>query len=476
MEFSVKQILNVLRLRWWLVLLLFLLAVAGAYVFTLAVPKRFASTVSIIVDTKTDPLLAALAPNLMGGAYLATQADIIKSDRISTRVVKALGLAQNPEAVEEWRKETQGRIPLEAYFGEVLQKGLIVDPGRGSSILSVTYQAKDAKFAALVANEFARAYIDLSVEFKVGPARQYSAFFEERLKVLRADLESAQAKVSEFQKKRGIVVTAQQVDVESARLATLEAALAGAIAESAEISSRQRNTGTEVSVDIQQSGAVQGIKADLARAETKLNEISTTYGPNHPTRIQLEAQISELKEQLSKEMRRVSGATSNVNRISGQKIAELRQLVDAQKRSVLSLRAERDEASVLIRDVEAAQRAYEQVAQRRTQLATESQADQASAHILSPAVEPLEADFPKLGKTLGVGVAIGLLLGLGAAFGWELLDRRIRSDEDMLSIVGVPVLGVLGAGDALLGPSFRRLPPPHRPASPPQLTLDHGAR
>ena len=475
MQFSFKQILLIVRLRWWLVMLLFLLSTIGAYVFTLVAPKRFASTVSIIVDTKTDPLLAALAPNVGGGAYLATQAEIIKSDRISTRVVKALGLANDPNAVDEWRKATQGRIPLDAYFGEALQKGLTIDPGRGSSIITVTYQAKDAKFAALVANAFARAYIDLSVEFKVGPAREYATFFDERLKTLRADLEAAQAKVSEFQKKRGIVVTAQQVDVESARLATLEAALAGAIAESAETSSRQRNTGTEVSVDIQQSVAVQGIKADLARAETRLNEISTTFGPNHPTRIQLEAQISELKEQLSKEMRRVSGATSNVNRISGQKIAELRQLVEAQKRAVLSLRTERDEASVLLRDLEAAQRAYEQVAQRRTQLATESQADQASAHILSPAVEPLQADFPKLDKTIGVGVALGLLLGLGAAIGWEFFDRRIRSDEDMLSIAGVPVLGVLGAGDVKSGP-VRRLPPPHRPASPPQLTLDHGSR
>lgn len=475
MQMNVAQILRILRLRWWLVLLLFVLATLGAYVFTLVAPKRFASTASIIVDTKIDPLLAALAPNIGGGGYLATQVEIIRSDRVSDRVVKMLGLAQNPEAAEQWRKETQGRIPLETYFGEVMLKGLVVEPVRGSSILSVTYQAKDPKFATLVANAFARAYIDLTGEFKVGPAREYATFFDERLKSLRADLESAQARVAEFQRKRGIVVTAQQVDVETTRLGTLEAALAAAIAESAETSSRQRNTGTEVSVDIQQSGAVQGLKAELARAETKLIEISTTFGPNHPTRIQLDAQISELKEQLSKEMRRVSGATSSVNRISSQKIGELRQLVDLQKRTVLAMRTERDEASVLVRDLETAQRAYDQVAQRRAQLANETQADQATARILSTAVEPLEADFPKLGKTLGIGVALGLLLGFGAAIGWEFLDRRIRSDEDMLSVAGVPVLGVLGSGSVKSGP-IRRLPPPYRPASPPQLTLDHGAR
>jgi uncharacterized protein involved in exopolysaccharide biosynthesis len=247
------------------------------------------------------------------------------------------------------------------------------------------------------------------------------------------------------------------------------------MAESAETSSRQRNAGTEVSADVQQSAAVQGLKGDLARAETKLNEISTTYGPNHPARIQLEAQIAELKDQISKEMRRVSGATSNVNRIAGQKIGELRAMAEAQKRAVLAMRAERDEASVLLRDLDTAQKAYDQVAQRRSQLANESQADQATARILSPAAEALKQTFPSIEKTAAVSVVVGLLLGIGAAIGWELLDRRIRSAEDMMSIAGVPVLGVLGTVDANSRP-IRRLPMPQHPASLPRLTLDQGTR
>jgi chain length determinant protein EpsF len=470
---NLMQMLRILRLRWWLILLLFVLSLAAGYAFMLLAPKRFASTVSIIVDTKTDPLLAALAPNL-GGAYLLTQAQIIKSDRIASRVVKMLGLAENPAAVDQWREETDGRVPIDTYFGELLLKGLSVDMGNGSSILSVTYVAKDPKFAAAVANTFARAYIDLSVEFKVGPAREYSSFFDERQKALRSDLEAAQARLGEFQKKRGIVVSAEKIDMETARLTSLEAALATAMAESAETSSRQRNTGLETSVDVQQSGAVQGLKGDLARAETKLNEVSTTYGANHPARIQLEAQIAELKDQIAKEMRRVSGATSNVNRIASQKIGELRSLVDAQKRTVLSMRAERDEASVLLRDLETAQKAYEQVAQRRSQLANESQADQATAHILSPAAESLKQTFPSIEKTAAIAVAVGLLAGIAAALGWEVLDRRVRGDADMQSIDGVPLLGVISARAGRPG-EVLRLAPARRPSGPPLLEMERGA-
>jgi chain length determinant protein EpsF len=386
-------------------------------------------------------------------------------------IVKSLGLAENPAAVAQWREATEGRVPLETYFGESMQKGLLIDPGRGSAILNVSYVATDPKFAAAVANTFAQAYLDLGVELRVGPARQYQSFFDERSKALRTDLEAAQARLNEFQKRKGIVFSTERVDQEAARLAALEGAMAGALAESAETSSRQRNTGTETSVDIQQSGVVQNLKAELSRAETRLNEISTTYGPNHPTRIQLEAQIAELKQQLASEIRRVSGATFSANRITGQKIGELRSMIEAQKRTVLALRTDRDEASVLLKDVETAQRAYELVSQRRAQLANESQAEQATARILSPAVEPLSHSFPNIPKNLAAAVIVGLLLGLGAALGWELLDRRIRSEEDIRLIEGVPVLGVMSAGKERAR-EIRRLPPVRRPQLPPQLTVE----
>lgn len=470
-----RQVLLILRLRWWLVLLVFALVVAGTAVASMYLPKKYQAHTTLLLDVKTDPLLATLMPSLATPGYIATQIEIVQSDRIAGRVVKMLGLAQNAAAVAQWRQETEGRIPLDKYFGDQMQKGLLVEAGKGSTILTVGFTASDPKFAAAAANTFARAFIDLSVELRVGPAREYAGFFDERAKALRTDLEAAQAKLSAYQQKKGILVSAERLDMEMSRLTSLETALAGAIADSAETSSRSRNAGTETSVDVQQSAAVQGLKSELARAQTKLIEISTNFGSNHPQRIQLDAQIAELKQQIASEMRRVSGATSNVNRIAGQRIGELRSLVETQKRSVFGMRSERDEASLLLKELETAQRAYETVAQRRSQLANESQADQASARVLSPAVEPLTHSSPNIPKNIVAAVVVGLLLGLGAALGWEMLDRRIRSEADMHVGNGIPVLGVMSSSASR--PQVRRLAPPApRPPMPPRLTLEGGPR
>jgi capsular polysaccharide biosynthesis protein len=42
-----------------------------------------------------------------------------------------------------------------------------------------------------------------------------------------------------------------------------------------------------------------------------------------------------------------------------------------------------------------------------------------------------------------ITVLMGLLLGCGAAFLLEMLDRRVRSPEDLVDMLQLPVLAVL---------------------------------
>jgi len=99
---------------------------------------------------------------------------------------------------------------------------------------------------------------------------------------------------------------------------------------------------------------------------------------------------------------------------------------------------------VLVRDVEAAKKAYDAVANRYNQTNLESQATQSNIAVLAPGVEPLEPSFPKpLRIMILMAVGLGVLLGLGAAFGLEMIDRRVRSADDLADMLPMPVLGVI---------------------------------
>src|SRR5262249_37125698 len=108
-----------------------------------------------------------------------------------------------------------------------------------------------------------------------------------------------------------------------------------------------------------------------------------------------------------------------------------------------SLRADRDQISVYVRDVDTAQHAYDAVASRVGQFNLESQNNQANLRMLTPAVEPLEPSRPKVRTGVLGSIAAGLVMGLLAAIGWEFLDRRVRSPADMVLVPGVPMIGVL---------------------------------
>ncbi len=94
--------------------------------------------------------------------------------------------------------------------------------------------------------------------------------------------------------------------------------------------------------------------------------------------------------------------------------------------------------------------------------------------MLSPAVEPLTHSKPNMPKNIALATVMGLLAGMVAAIALEFINRRVRSEDDMLAAEGVPVIGVMSAKP--LDARSRILPAPVRHrlggSMAPQLTLD----
>jgi capsular polysaccharide biosynthesis protein len=112
------------------------------------------------------------------------------------------------------------------------------------------------------------------------------------------------------------------------------------------------------------------------------------------------------------------------------------------------------------------------VAQRVSQTALESESQQTNVLLLGTAVPPTKPSGPKIVLNTVLSIFLGGLLGLGAAFVRELMDRRIRDVEDLLVIDGVPVIGVLEP-KAKLGEILWRVAPARGLAGPQRALLAH---
>jgi polysaccharide biosynthesis transport protein len=443
---SFGQFLSILKARWWVLLLVFVLTVGLTIGVSMLMPKQYKSTASVVVDFKPDPISAAIYGSIGSPALMATQVDIIRSDRVAQRVVRNLKLNENPQVRQQWQDETQGRGSIEIWLGTLFQRNMDVEPSRESGVISVSYRAGDPRFAAGLANAFVQAYIETSLELRVDPARLYSNFFETRSKEAREELEKAQARISTFQKDNGIIATDERLDVENARLNELSSQLTQLQAISAESRSRQTQAQGAQGDRLQEvlnNPIVGSLKADINRAEARLQELGTRLGENHPQVLEARASTRELRARLDAETRKVTGGVAVSNTINRQREAEIRGSLEAQRAKVLRMKAVRDEGLVLLRDAENAQRAYDIIQQRYTQTSLESQTTQSNVNMLTQAVPPLEPHSPRVVLNTIISLFVGAVLAVGVALVLELRDRRVRSSSELVEGLGLPVLGVL---------------------------------
>ena len=443
---SFGQFLLILRARRFVALTLFVAVVAAVLAASLLMPKKYTAVASVVVENKPDPVAAVVYAEEQS-AYLATQVGIISSDRVAQRVVKALKLNQTNDMRQKWQQSTGGRGDMTAWIGDDLKRKLTVTPSGESNVINISVKWSDARDATALANAFAQAYIDTSVELKVEPARNYAGWFDERARALRADLEAKQKLLSDYQNEKEIIAPDEHLDIESARLAELSSQLVIIQAQLQDSQSRQRQVSGDIDAvpEILQSPVIQSLKASLSQAETKKKDIATRLGPSHPEYISTEAEINSLRERIARESGAVIASLGNATQVNLRREREVSVALAAKKRRVLELKHLRDQAADLQNDVATAQRNLDAVNQRLAQSSLEGETQQANVVLLAPATEPLEYSSPNLLNNSVVGVFLGLVLGIGAALLLELADRRVRGDAELVPLLGVPLLGKIGA-------------------------------
>ena len=444
---TIQQFLLILRARIWLVVLITIAAMALALGVSLMLEKQYTAEASVLVDVKGgEPLPGSGVPVQFLPGYMATQIDIINSERVARRVVERLKLDQSAVAREQWLADTEGVGDIRVWLADLLKRKLEVRPSRDSTVVHIGFTGTDPAFAAVVANAFAASYIDVNLELKVEPARQYAQWFDERTASLREKLEAAQSRLSAFQREKGIVATDERLDVENARLSELSSQLVAVQAQRVDSHSRQAQTGSaETLPEVMQNGLIQGLKAELARQEATRQQLAGRLGRNHPELARADAEIASLRDRIAAEVRRVASSIGTTSRVNDRRESEIQASLDAQKQRVLELKGQRDQIAVLQRDVENAQRTYDMVTQRLAQTSLESQNQQTNVVVLTPAVAPIEHSRPRTLLNAIVATFLGLLVGISSALLRELADQRVRGVADLADTLDMPVLGVIPA-------------------------------
>ena len=445
---NLTTLIGILLARKWAIIIATAVAVLAAIVLTLLTPKSYMAATDLLVDGRgLDPISGQSQPARLTGGYITTQADIIRSRNVATKVIEQLKLHNSPAMIKAAKLQGDPARDQLRMLG-FLAQGLVVIPKRDSSVLVIAFKAQDPVLAAQLANAFADAYMFTNLELRIEPAKQTTLWYNQQLTGLRTELIEKQDALSSYQEEHNII-SSDRLDLESTKLAELSSMLISVQNErlnsqsrSDQIANTQQGQLESRSMDNPQ---VQRLSTELAQAQAYLRELATQVGENHPQYRQARSDVDALRQQMNRMLELISGGLKSSVELSQAREDQLKAEVAAQKDLVLQLSRNRNDLALLRQEAGNAQSAYDAALARTAQTRLESQIAATDVAVLNSAAVPTGPTSPKPAMTLVLACMAGLMLGVAIALCWEWMDQRIRSVLDLEQGLGLTVLAYIPA-------------------------------
>jgi capsular exopolysaccharide synthesis family protein len=461
---DLRAIMRVLLARWYWILAAGALGLLAALAYSLSVTPLYRASVTIELNPPTVPILAAgssdQATNFASNdwQFLPTQYGLMKSRNLAKRVVEDLSLANAPADGEAVGGITDRIDRMAAQ----LSGGLTVTPVLDSRLVELSFTSESPQDAARIANGFADAFVQSSIDRRYEATAKTRDFLSEQLKTTRVKLNEAEQALVRYAKANNIVMPTVQGEngVESASLTTtslttLNAALAEAQQRRIAAEQRYRQAGAIT----ENQAATASLRSEKAKLEAEYREKSTYLGEGYPDMVRLRERITALNEAISRESRTASGSLAAEFKAAQAEESALRARVQQLSGSVLEEQGLSAEYKVLRREVDTQQSLYQALLEQYNQIGVAESVGSPAGIIVDRARVPGAPYTPNVPMNLALGLLLGLGLGVGIAMMYEFLTDRIRTADDVRDKLHQPLLGAIpqlkrgeSLGDQLVNP------------------------
>lgn len=450
------------RLVWakrWLVLVVGVLVGSAVGTFLYMQPKVYKAACTIEYNPnpvsplgrEVEDVANPLGSFFASREFFATQNRILASRSVARRAARSLGLDHDPDFFG---------IPLEARDGWTsrpideaaarLQSMLTVEPVQDTRLVNVQVTAGDPDRAATLANAVAEAYIEKTLEDRLGSTVRALEWLGEQLGTLQSELEESELALHRFKQEHNILSVSleDRQNLIASEIDAFNTALTSARTRRITLNARLgRLRGADIDDPgvTDDSGRGTSLRQMRERLLTKRGELERqrlNRGEGHPEVQALRSEVEQLTEQLSRELASLREAASRDLREVRQIEGGLRRELDAAQEAGLALNLREIEYQRLERQRLNKAKLYEVVLERTTETNLTRMLRETHVRMVDPALVPAAPVSPKLTTAVAAGAGSGLALGLLVAFGLAWLDRRLRSPEDIESL-GVQVLGVV---------------------------------
>ncbi len=454
-QISIMQFWRVLQKRRWLVLGTLSAVVFVVMAVSLILPERYDASARLLLDLDGNDSLGleqVLMPiGLDLNTKLETQIRILQSNTVAISVIKQLGLHQNKDfagsrVVPAGVDFDSVKLETRAKLTESFHKALNVQLTPKTQIVEVRFRNRDPLLASKIANAVAATYIEYNFQTKYKATLQTSDWLTKQLDDLKHHAADSQEKLTDYQKKTGILGTDETHNIILDKLEDLNKQLSAAECDRIVKEAKYRIGMTE-SPELMANLAPESILAALYRerveARGSMAQLSAKYGSAYPRVVQLQSQLAELDGAIQREIKKVGEAVRAEYQASLKSEQMLQVSFDRQKGEAYKLNEDAIQYAILRRDVESSRDLYDGLLKKLKEAGILAGLKSSSISIVDQASQPIEPVEPNLPLNFGLSLMGGLLGGVALAFVVENMDNSLRTPQDIETYCQMPSLGVI---------------------------------
>lgn len=450
------------------------------------IPPRYAATARIIInptptaDAATGNAGAARA--LLSGSAgdrvsIYSEIEVMKSDRLIEKVIQTLNLAQDAEfnpalqpgmfaafrdlppvkwvilslsplstdLSDEERRERETKRIVDS-----VRKRMVIRPPGLASVVSIQYETSTASKSARLANAFVDIYSEDRLTRAAKNAANARIWLDSRIEELEQQLKESERKVAEFLAARRLDENGASPTIDR-RVVELGKSLSEAQSELAEKRVRLRQLrridasgkGLGSTTEVQNSRAIQRLRAQEATLIRRAAELDTRFGEKHPTMINLRAEIENTRNQIISEEKRIIGALANEVRVAEAAVVSVRNQLQAVDVERASGNEDRVQFLQMKRDALSKRKLYELFMTRSKQAEQALSLKTKPVELISPAKAPTHPSAPRKPLIIAFGFFISVGFGLCLVLVIERLDGGFRSVAQVERVLRESTLGIV---------------------------------
>jgi succinoglycan biosynthesis transport protein ExoP len=456
-----------------------------AFVALKQVTPRYTAEGSVLYEPSqyaAQELQSILHEDPMTDAVMASQAEVVRSLSVASRLIDRYNLMDDPEF--NWTLQPPSLLSrlgrgvrgvLSALFEPVspslaaaiavhapktppspqdvrhsveqaVQQAIVVDALRQSHVMSVKFTSVNRQLSADAVNTIMDLYITDQLAAKFQAVKSASQWLETRAQELRKEVQTTEDKIADYKARSGLFqgvqagLDTEQISRMTTDLVTAQNDLAQA---EARLDAARGKQGASAQASVAPNVVQFRVQMDTLNAQ--LQSLLSRLGPNHPDVVSLRNQIRELDRALGSEIARTVTAADAEVRADKAKVASLeanlkvaQAQVDKNNQAMIPLNA-------MQRDADAARTLLQAVLTRVQQTAQQSAIEKPDARVISEALPPAEPSFPKMKILIPAAAAFGIAFGLLVVYLLEIADSTFRSGDDVRAVLGLPCFALVPA-------------------------------